>query len=478
MISLTYTDLLPEHTVRFVEQLLDGKIIGRKCPECGQVYVPPKGYCPVDVIPLLPEHEVEVGDQGTVTGFTVITPVRYYGQTKTEPFIYASVLLDGAVDAARRPGDHRHLDRRRAHRPARQGRVEARSRSAPAKASPPAAGAASRAASTPSNGRSEAGRCLREPTRSTWPDGRHRDHRVGAHRADPPHRHHRAAAVPAGQPGGARDGRHRAAATSASPARAAATTSTGGPFAFVQNLEAVGAWPPISESHVEMDGAWALYEAWVRLQEGDIDLALVFGSGKSSPWRARSRCIRSQLDPYYLAPLGLDPASLAALQARALLDAGKATERDFAEVVARNRAQRRVGNPLRAGERVVRRRRAPRRAVRARAAAPPRPAADLRRRGRGRARHRPTRPASSSSDPVWIRGIDHRIEPTSPACATSRCRRRRRWRPQAPASTGAGRGGRAVGARSARRSRSCARPSASAPDVTSTRRAARSPPTR
>jgi uncharacterized OB-fold protein len=25
-----------------------------------------------------------------------VAPVRYYGQTKTEPFVYASVLLDGA----------------------------------------------------------------------------------------------------------------------------------------------------------------------------------------------------------------------------------------------------------------------------------------------------------------------------------------------------------------------------------------------
>ncbi len=55
---------------------------------------------------------------------------------------------------------------------------------------------------------------------------------------------------------------------------------TGGPFAFVSNLEAAGAWPPISESHVEMDGAWALYEAWVRLQQGDIDVALVVRLGQ------------------------------------------------------------------------------------------------------------------------------------------------------------------------------------------------------
>ena len=111
---------------------------------------------------------------------------------------------------------------------------------------------------------------------------------------------------------------------------------TGGPFAFVSNLEAAGAWPPISESHVEMDGAWALYEAWVRLRHGDIDTALVFGSGKSSP-SIPAEMWAQQLDPYYLAPLGVDPASLAGIQARALLDAGKATERDFAGVVVRNR---------------------------------------------------------------------------------------------------------------------------------------------
>ena len=90
----------------------------------------------------------------------------------------------------------------------------------------------------------------------------------------------------------------------------------GAPFAFVQTLEATGAWPPISESHVEMDGAWALYEAWVRLQHGDIDVALAFSSGICS--RADIREVLSiQLDPYYLAPLWLDPLSLGRLQAEA-----------------------------------------------------------------------------------------------------------------------------------------------------------------
>jgi acetyl-CoA acetyltransferase len=110
----------------------------------------------------------------------------------------------------------------------------------------------------------------------------------------------------------------------------------GRPFSFVSALDGVGPWPPISESHVEMDGAWALYEAWVHLQSGHVDTALVYAYGKSSLGSLRDVLVQ-QLDPYYLAPLGPDSISLAALQARALLDAGRCTERDMAEVAARNR---------------------------------------------------------------------------------------------------------------------------------------------
>jgi hypothetical protein len=92
---------------------------------------------------------------------------------------------------------------------------------------------------------------------------------------------------------------------------------TGMPFSFVAALDAVGAWPPIQESHVEMDGAWALYEAWVRLQHGDIDTALVYAFGRSSLGDLQDVLV-TQLDPYYVAPLWPDPISLAALQARAL----------------------------------------------------------------------------------------------------------------------------------------------------------------
>ena len=113
-------------------------------------------------------------------------------------------------------------------------------------------------------------------------------------------------------------------------------------FAFVSALDAVGPWPPIQESHVEMDGAWALYEAWVRLQHGDIDTALVYAFGKSSPGDV-ARVLSLQLDPYLVGPLWPDAVSLAALQARAFLEAGH-SEKDLARVVARSRRNA-VGNP-------------------------------------------------------------------------------------------------------------------------------------
>ncbi len=107
-------------------------------------------------------------------------------------------------------------------------------------------------------------------------------------------------------------------------------------FSFVSTLDGVGAWPPIQESHVEMDGAWALYEAWVKLQLGELDTALVYSYAKSSPGDLPMVLTR-QLDPITVAPLWPDSVSLAALQARSLLDSGNYTEAQFAEVAARSR---------------------------------------------------------------------------------------------------------------------------------------------
>lgn len=182
----------------------------------------------------------------------------------------------------------------------------------------------------------------------------------------------------------------------------------GQPFAFVMALDAVGAWPPIRESHVEMDGAWALYEAWVRLQCGDVDSALVYAFGKSSLGDVRD-VLTLQLDPYLTQPLWPDTISLAALQARAMLDAGTTTEREMAAIAARSRtdastnpaaqvtspidveellAEPYISSPLRKHDCAP---------ISDGAAAVILAAGDLAR--------------SVCERPAWITGIDHRIEP-------------------------------------------------------------------
>jgi len=164
----------------------------------------------------------------------------------------------------------------------------------------------------------------------------------------------------------------------------------GQPFSFVSALDAVGAWPPIIESHVEMDGAWALYEAWVRLQHGDLDSALVYAVGKSSMGDL-SDVLCLQLDPYVLAPMWPDPISLAALQARAYLEKTGKTERDLADVAARTGTADLdapyIVSPLRMHDCPP---------IADGAAAVILAAGDLAK--------------QVCSRPAWIRGIDHRIE--------------------------------------------------------------------
>ncbi|MGW8801867.1 thiolase domain-containing protein [Streptomyces sp. NBC_00121] len=173
-------------------------------------------------------------------------------------------------------------------------------------------------------------------------------------------------------------------------------------FSFTMALDGVGAQPPISESHVEMDGAWALYEAWVKLRTGEADTALVYAYGKSSPGEVRDVLTR-QLDPYYVGPLWPDSVALAALQAQALIDAGETDEAALASIAARNRTaaadnpHAQLAGSVPAGDYVVR----PLRTgdcppVGDGAAAVVLAADDT-------ARALCTRPA-------WIRGIDHRIE--------------------------------------------------------------------
>lgn len=97
MVSIEYP--VAEPTVlsrRFAEQLAAGRIVGHRCPRCGKVYVPPRGYCPLCVVVTGDADEVEVADRGTVTTFSVITPIQYPGQEEQDDYVLATILLDGS----------------------------------------------------------------------------------------------------------------------------------------------------------------------------------------------------------------------------------------------------------------------------------------------------------------------------------------------------------------------------------------------
>src|SRR5262249_28189315 len=83
---------------------------------------------------------------------------------------------------------------------------------------------------------------------------------------------------------------------------------------FVAALDVMGSWPPRQDLHLEMDGSFATYYAWLKMQTGEVDTAIVCGHGKVSEGEPE-RVLNLQLDPYYQAPLGLTPTATAALPA-------------------------------------------------------------------------------------------------------------------------------------------------------------------
>jgi acetyl-CoA acetyltransferase len=182
----------------------------------------------------------------------------------------------------------------------------------------------------------------------------------------------------------------------------------GQPFAFVMALDGVGAWPPIKESHVEMDGAWALYEAWVKIQSGEVESALIYSFGKTSPGDL-AEVLALQLDPYCVTQLWPDADSIAGIQARLYLTRSGRSERDLAEVAARSRRDA-IDNPHAVAKGVFDAEKLLKEPYRA----SPLRDCDCPTNSDGA-----TAIVIASGElarkhakrPVWIRGIDHRIDP-------------------------------------------------------------------
>jgi uncharacterized OB-fold protein len=92
-VRLTYQHTASPAESAYLRGLAAGRLLGRRCPECGKVYIPSRVTCPADGVPT--DTEVELPDTGTVTTFSIVN-VAYPGQQVKPPYVAAAVLLDGA----------------------------------------------------------------------------------------------------------------------------------------------------------------------------------------------------------------------------------------------------------------------------------------------------------------------------------------------------------------------------------------------
>ena len=86
---------------KFYENLEKGKIIGNKCPKCGDVLVPPRKICGKcnETIPL-DQNWVDLPNTGTLMNYT-ITPYKVNDRSirKVKPQLIGMVQIDGSNTA-------------------------------------------------------------------------------------------------------------------------------------------------------------------------------------------------------------------------------------------------------------------------------------------------------------------------------------------------------------------------------------------
>jgi uncharacterized OB-fold protein len=92
-IRLDYTYTPGESASRFLRAMKDGHIVGRRCPRCAKVYLPPRGGCPMCGVEFA--DEVPVADTGTLVTFAVVN-VNFANRVIDLPYVSGEVLFDGS----------------------------------------------------------------------------------------------------------------------------------------------------------------------------------------------------------------------------------------------------------------------------------------------------------------------------------------------------------------------------------------------
>ena len=101
MVRADFNFWVGQYMDRFYDNLEKKKIVGNKCPKCGDVFVPPRKICGKcnEMIPL-EEGWIDLPDTGILKNYT-ITPYRVNDRSsrKAKPHIVGMVQIDGSNTA-------------------------------------------------------------------------------------------------------------------------------------------------------------------------------------------------------------------------------------------------------------------------------------------------------------------------------------------------------------------------------------------
>jgi uncharacterized protein len=78
---------------QFLRSMKEGKLMGRQCPSCTKVYLPPRGGCPMCGVEFA--DAVQVQDTGTVVTFAIVN-VNFANRVVDLPYVSAEVAFDGS----------------------------------------------------------------------------------------------------------------------------------------------------------------------------------------------------------------------------------------------------------------------------------------------------------------------------------------------------------------------------------------------
>ena len=78
----------------FDEMQTGGRILGVRCPSCQSTLLPPREMC--DICFVKTGTWSEVADTGVLQAFSIIH-LKFVGQTREPPYVYAEIMLDGAA---------------------------------------------------------------------------------------------------------------------------------------------------------------------------------------------------------------------------------------------------------------------------------------------------------------------------------------------------------------------------------------------